>query len=273
MKTTEAMGRVTPRLKRARAIVRSWDGPNSRLGCEVDPMEMPWAPFESLGKEVTLLLPTPAAGNHDADTGEPQADWALRFVEHAVDRCAEFSTLQNGADPSWRRSQETWEWIRDRLTSLWVGKAMGEEPVPEREVRRSPEEERLAGLSMPGAARMLEVAAVALRAMPLGAWRDAVATLDPDMPTREETIQTLKGVARLLSGTSHPEPGARETPPPAMERTSPAPEPEEELQEDELSIDYARGFDEGYQMGRRVGRALAVHERQKASRGTGPSRP
>jgi len=259
-------------LKRVRAVIRSWDGPHARLGCEIDPKEMPWGPFEALGREVTLLMATPAAGEFDPDSGELQADRALRYVEHAVARCGEFSTLQNGSDPSWRRSQETWEWIRDRLTSQWMADAAGAEPDVARKPEASPIDERLSGLSMPGAARTLEVAAVALRSMPLGAWRDAVATLDPDMPTREETIQTLKGVARLLSSPSNGH-GTPKEAAPSPGVGAPAVSQEEEAEEEDFTLEYARGFDEGYQVGRRVGRALAAHERMKGVKGGGHSQP
>ena len=272
MNSTAATNAVKLALKRVRGVIRSWDGPHSRLGCEINPTEMPWGPSEALGREVTLLIATPAAGEFDPDSGELQSDRALRYVEHAVARCGEFSTLQNGSDPSWRRSQETWAWIRDRLTSQWAGEVAGVEPEVAKKPEGKPLEERLEGLSMPGAARTLEVAALALRSMSLGAWRDAVATLDPDMPTREEAIQTLKGVARLLSSPSNGHGRPKEAAPPPAMVASPASQ-EKEPDDEEFTLEYARGFDEGYQTGRRVGRALASHERMRGAAGSASSRP
>lgn len=253
------------RFKRSPATIRSWDGPNSRIGCETDLSQMPWEPFDALGKEIILLVPV-------ADVPEPQdgdegtLERALRFVDHAIKRSSEFASLGDGADPSWQRSKETWEWIRDRLTSEWLRSEVVEEPTapfPE-----TPEVEDFPKLSLPGAARTLEVASLALRSMPLATWRDAVATLDPDMPTREETIQTLKGVAGLLSspGPQDSEEVSDQPEQPAVVEDAGPPPPEsprEEVKEGEVSFDYAQGFDEGYHTGRKVGRALAAHEHRR----------
>jgi hypothetical protein len=114
--------------------------------------------------------------------------------------------------------------------------------------------------------------------MPLARWRDAVGTLDPDLPTREETVQTLLGLARLLKGAPEAsQPPAQEAPPLSpwdIQRTPPAaaepvPPPQGEAPSDEFGFEYARGYDEGYQTGRRVGRALGL---QQAREGAGAPR-
>lgn len=250
------------RLRRSPATIRSWDGPNSRIGCETDLSQMPWEPFDALGKEIILLVPVEAEPESQ-EGGEDTMERALRFVDHAIKRSSEFASLGDGGDPSWQRSKETWEWIRDRLTAEWLASESFEQPagVP----ADAPVIEDFPKLSLPGAARTLEVASLALRSMPLATWRDAVATLDPDMPTREETIQTLKAVAGLLSTSSPDAPeetgGEPEEAPVAATPEQPVKEPpKEEVGEGEVSFDYAQGFDEGYHTGRKVGRALAAHE-------------
>jgi hypothetical protein len=44
-------------VRRTSAVVRAWDGPNSRIAFELDLDQMPWGPFEALGKKVTVLIP------------------------------------------------------------------------------------------------------------------------------------------------------------------------------------------------------------------------
>ncbi len=255
-------------LKRVPVIVRSWDGPNSRIGLEMDLSEMPWGPFDALGKRLSLVLPAADEANPERSTSESQVERALRHVEHAADRCAEFAQLANGNQDLWLRSQETWEWIRRYLTSLWVeAEVEGRAPAP---VLPNPQEtppqpsEAPAVPTLPGAASTLEVAAKALRATPLSVWRDTMGPLDPEAPTRAGAVQTLLGVARILSGQA-PEgamktAGAADSPqapsPEAVPSHEPSSAPEPEADPDQVSFDFARGYDDGYQMGRRVGLAL-----------------
>jgi hypothetical protein len=257
-------------LKRVPVIVRSWDGPNSRIGLEMDLSEMPWGPFDALGKRLSLVLPAVDETSPGAPTSESQVERALRHVEHAANRCAEFAQLANGNQDLWLRSQETWEWIRRYLTSLWVeSEVEGRGPAPSSPgspVPPAKDSEAHPVPVLPGAASTLEVAARALRATPLTAWRETVGPLDPDAPTREEAIQTLLGVARILSGqtpegmkgsaeASNPDPAPL---PEAVPPPEPNPAPEQEADPDHLSFDFAKGYDEGYQMGRRVGLALGA---------------
>ena len=241
-------------LKRTPAVIRAWDGPNSRVALEVDLDQMPWGPFEALGKHMTLLLPTDG-GSVDPPT-ETEIEKALRHVEHAADRCAEFSRLGNGSEQLWRSSLETWQWLRGYLTRLWVrgDSSAGEGLLPEADPSDAPSLPH-----MPGAAATLEAVARALRSTPLRAWHSAIGDFDPDAPTREEAVQTLLGVARLMNaGPAPATTSLPEAPPPAID-----PSPEAEVDEEELSFDYATGYDEGYQMGRRVGRALAARENRE----------
>jgi hypothetical protein len=261
-------------LKRVPVVVRSWDGPNSRVGLEMDLAEMPWGPFDALGKRLSLLLPASDEVNPVLPSAESQVERALRHVEHAANRCAEFAKLANGSQDVWLRSQETWEWIRRYLTSLWVevavegeeppdlsSEVVGAEPSPE----PAPEAERRASVPpLPGAASTLKVAAKALKATPLSAWREAVGSQDPEAPTREEAVQTLLGVARILGGqaaevlvdpVAPPDPTPER---PASSAPTPEPSPAPPPDPDQVSFDFARGYDEGYQMGRRVGRALGA---------------
>jgi len=263
-------------LKRVPVIVRSWDGPNSRIGLEMDLSEMPWGPFDALGKRISLVLPAVDKATPERPNSESQVERALRHVEHAADRCAEFAQLANGNQELWLRSQETWEWIRRYLTSLWVeAEVEGRTPPPA--LSESPgasvhDSEARAVPTLPGAASTLEVAARALRATPLAVWRESMGPLDPDAPTREEAVQTLLGVARILSGQTpegttesakvsnpHPAPSPEALPSAeAVPSPEPNPPPEGEADPDQLSFDYAGGYDEGYQMGRRVGLALGA---------------
>lgn len=266
------------RVKRTSAVVRAWDGPNSRIAFEMDLDQMPWGPFEALGQKVTVLIPEDADEPTDTDEDRGASDFerALRHVEHAAEKCAEFAQLGNGSDQLWSRSLETWEWLRNYLTSHWM-------ELEEQAAVRVPEEVNVVDRplpGMPGAAATLEVAATALKQTPLASWREVVGTFNPDAPTREEAIQTLLGVARLLAQTGNPEgapdegaPGSSGDPvPESAERSdesdrgpSPGSDPDSEVGSPEvggeLSYDYAAGYDEGYQMGRKVGRALGARER------------
>ena len=259
-------------LRRVPVIVRSWDGPSSRIGLEMDLSQMPWGPFDALGKRLSLVLPAVGQAPLEGSTSESQVERALRHVEHAADRCSEFAQLANGNQELWLRSQQTWEWIRTYLTSYWMEVHVeGRKPAPpfpgsrEASVQGSQSQ---AVPTMPGAAATLEVAARALRATPLAAWRESLGPLDPDAPTREEAVQTLLGVARILSGQT---PGStnkaggvgspeRAHPAEAVSSPDPNPKPEPETDPDQVSFDFAMGYDEGYQMGRRVGLALGARK-------------
>jgi len=275
------------RVRRTSAVVRAWDGPNSRIAFEMDLDQMPWGPFEALGKKVTVLIPEgadaqPAERESTADRmEESDLERALQHVEHAAEKCAEFAQLGNGTDQGWSRSLETWEWLRNYLTSRWMAVEPGEgTDTPE---GPKPTDRPLPG--MPGTAATLEVAAKALRNTPLAAWREVVGAFHPDAPTREEAIQTILGVAKLLTqvaapqaASSEPHPLSESLPDGADTSRAPAKEPTERPREArqeasshglessgpdeaELSFDYAAGFDEGYQMGRKVGLALGTRSR------------
>jgi hypothetical protein len=233
--------------------------------------QMPWGPFDALGKRLDLLLPTDPESRGQAGPSESQVERALRHVEHAADRCQEFAQLSNGDQDLWLRSLETWQWIRRYLTDLWLERDVDgvgpdtDEGSHGEEVGRALAESRTGPEAqpelpaLPGAAATLEVASRALRATSLGVWRELIGSQDPEAPTREEAVQTLLGVARILSGNAEPN-GAISDPPP--EPTPPEPKEEESPPEpsdpDQVSFDFARGYDEGYQMGRRVGLALAA---------------
>lgn len=262
--------------RRVPVIVRSWDGPNSRLGLEMDLGQMPWGPFDALGKRLDLLLPTDPRSLGQAGPSESKVERALRHVEHAAERCREFAQLSNGNQELWVRSHETWEWIRAYLTNLWIeqdvdGSGRGEdeeavtEPVPTQPGHPTETEDSSAVSDLPhlpGAASTLQVAARALRATPLAVWRETVDSLDPEAPTREEAVQTLLGVSRVLSTGTGADEGAAAPPP---ENDSPPMQPEsdpipsdDEPDPDQVSFEFARGYDEGYRMGRRVGLALGA---------------
>jgi hypothetical protein len=231
---------------------------------------MPWGPFDALGKRLSLLLPTSEHPPTDQASSESQVERALRHVEHAADRCAEFAQLTNGNEELWRRSQETWEWIRKYLTALWVESEVDGRGSAPAHPKRS--EDPVVGQarvevevpSLPGAAATLSVAAKALRATPLAVWRETLGPQEPDAPTREEAVQTLLGVARLLGGQKSGQPSdapspmavAPESPPPATPEAEPDTPRKEDSDPDQVSFDFAKGYDEGYQMGRRVGLAL-----------------
>jgi hypothetical protein len=240
--------------------------------------QMPWGPFDALGKRLDLLLPVSSDLEPSHGTPESKVERALRHVEHAADRCGEFAQLANGNQDLWLRSQETWEWIRKYLTSLWVktevegriDHSLVGEAQPSSDSASDPEPHRVP--SLPGAAATLRVAARALRSTPLAAWRENLDPLDPDAPTREEAVQTLLGVARVLDGEerseaqpdtenlseskhgSSPE-STSESDQDLAPQHDPAPKEGEE-DPDQVSFDFAKGYDEGYQMGRRVGLAL-----------------
>lgn len=282
-------------LRRVIGVVRSWDGPNSRLGLEMDLNQMPWGPFDALGQHLSLLLPSIPEGKPGGPDVESEVERALRHVEHAADRCGEFAQSSDGSREMWLSSQRTWEWIRRYLTRLWVQEQVqgDTEEILGRRLRDTgdTEGERASGPpqtgpaselpSMPGAAATLRAAAKALRTVPLSGWRDTVGTEDPEAPTREEAIQTLLGVARLLDAPGRGEETEVEvegTPTPKApwrggERGSPTgdePGALEELDFEPVSIDFAEGYDQGYRMGRKVGWALGSRRRANFGRSEGP---
>jgi hypothetical protein len=189
---------------------------------------------------------------------------ALRHVEHASERCGEFAQIANGNQELWLRSQETWEWIRRYLTALWVDADVEGRGVPsfatgsEAATPADSESPDPVVPVLPGAASTLRVAAHALRSTPLSVWRETIGSDDLEAPTREEAVQTLLGVAGILSGEGREEQAHAEitdtTPDPPASEAETAPEVEDDP--DQLAFEFARGYDEGYQMGRRVGLAL-----------------
>ncbi len=260
-------------LRRVPVIVRSWDGPNSRVGLEIDLSQMPWGPFDALGKRLSLLLPAAALPESRGSGSESEVERALRHVEHASDRCAEFAQLANGNQELWRRSHETWEWIRKYLTSLWVDAEVDGRRAPPTFPDSPPDspvdDDAPEVPPLPGAAATLNTVARALKATPLATWREAVGRSDPEAPTREEAVQTLLGVARILGGKVREEASASDegseevSVPPGEAGSPPDPKPEspEDTDPDQVSFDFAQGYDEGYQMGRRVGLALGARKR------------
>jgi hypothetical protein len=243
--------------------------------------QIPWGPFDALGKRLSLLLPSGDETTFEETGSESQVERALRHVEHAADRCGEFAQLSNGNQELWLRSQETWEFIRRYLTSLWIDTEVDGRSVSVSRptgsiagnVPPQPTETSVPPPTLPGAASTLRVAATALKATPLAHWREAVDASDPEAPTREEAVQTLLGVARILSGqipadsvvegsprdpdaplSGQPSAPAPEAPQaPAAVRDEPPP-----TDPDQLSFEFAQGYDEGYQMGRKVGLALGA---------------
>jgi hypothetical protein len=290
------------RLRRVTVVVRSWDGPNSRVGFEMDLNQMPWGPFDALGQQLDLLLPASPEAKSGGPEVESEISKALRHVEHAADRCAEFAQASDGSREMWLSSQQTWEWVRRYLTSLWVqeevegdtaqllgtrlpGREEAEAPevaegpaVEETEARRShPPPPVPSDLpSLPGAAATIKAAAKALRSTPLSVWREKVEGDDPEAPTREEAVQTLLGVAKILDARSRgdeivievvapegPSKTIRESEPPS------APASGQEPDFEQVSFDFAEGYDQGYQMGRKVGWALASRHRTGPRKGGG----
>jgi hypothetical protein len=113
------------------------------------------------------------------------------------------------------------------------------------------------------------MAAKVLRHTPLAAWRETIDPSDPEAPTREEAIQTLLGVARILGGEAQGGAAAEaeesDSATASSEEADSTPKegskPPEEPDTDQVSFDFAQGYDEGYQMGRRVGLALGARKR------------
>ena len=100
-------------------------------------------------------------------------------------------------------------------------------------------------------------------------WGEIMGSSGPEAPTREEAVQTLLGVARILNGGSgealEPRADLREQELAPVEEAGPGGEEgraaAEENDPDQLSFEFAKGYDEGYQMGRRVGLALGARKR------------
>jgi hypothetical protein len=254
-------------LRRVAAIVRSWDGPNSRVGLEVDLAQMPWGPFDALGKRLSILLPVEPGSAASSIPSESPLERALRHVEHAADRSGEFARLQSGNEELWLRSQETWEWLRRHLTTQWLQKEVdGQPPVQTGESSIALDQERTPLPSLPGAASTLLAVAKALRALPLAGWEEAASPSEGGAPTREEAIRTLQGVARVL-GSGGAGDGIDPPVPEPPHQTVEEPKEEPDTDPDQVSFDFAKGYDEGYHMGRRVGLALG---RKKGAR---PAQP
>ena len=261
------------RLRRVTVVVRSWDGPNSRIGFEMDLNQMPWGPFDALGQKLTLLLPAAPESRSGGPDEESEVSRALRHVEHAADRCAEFArTSETGrVRDQWLTSLRTWEWVRRQLTHLWVQEEVEGDAARWLESRSADvpaPEGTPAGLpTMPGAARTLEAAATALRSTSLSVWREAVESGHPEAPTREEAVQTLLGVAKILDAQGRSEEITVEVEAPhesarAEQDIEQGDAPRSEAGFEQVSIEFAEGYDEGYHMGRKVGWALGS-KRQK----------
>jgi hypothetical protein len=259
------------RLRRVTVVVRSWDGPNSRVGLEMDLNQMPWGPFDALGQKLTLLLPAAPESRSGGPDEESEVSRALRHVEHAADRCAEFARTSDTDRDRWLTSLRTWEWIRRQLTHLWVQEEVEGDAARLLESRSEEvptPQETPAGLpTMPGAAQTLEAAAAALRSTSLSVWREAVESGDPEAPTREEAIQTLLGVAKILDTRGRGEEIMVEVEAPHESATAeqdidPEEAPKGEAGFEQVTIDFAEGYDQGYHMGRKVGWALGSKRRK-----------
>lgn len=279
---------------RVDGAVRLIDTPNSRMGLEVDLSLLPWDPFDALGKKVTVLVPSPELPDNPHSRETDDLEEAIRFVGHAADRCKEFAEAGDGDTSDWWKAYRTWDWLRDHLQSEWEGEE-GEGPALEPEAKEEAEDLP----SLPGAASILEYTLGALRTIPLQHWEETVATLDPEAPSREEAIRTMQILSRLLRRPAGEDPG--DSPSPAQEpmgqeseaadpeaslgeaasapgsKDAPVSDPEargdpdsiqhaEEPHGDEMSFEYANGFDEGYRKGRRVGFALGNHARKRGRR-------
>jgi len=260
----------------------------------MDLNQMPWGPFDALGQELNLLLPSYAEFQPGGPNVESEIAKALRHVEHAADRCGEFAGSSDETRDMWLSSQRTWEWLRRHLTRMWIQAEVegdtagllgaGEEPggspgVEESPAVQEPPADRTSHQgadlpSMPGAAGTLRAAVQALRTTPLSVWRETVEKNDPEAPTREEAIQTILGLARMLDARSRDEEIVIEVEAPGVE--APAPEESgatsdlretsparEDAEMEEVSVDFAEGYDQGYHMGRKVGWALGARRRQE----------
>ncbi|MFO8174854.1 MAG: hypothetical protein R6T96_11265, partial [Longimicrobiales bacterium] len=171
--------------------MRLIDAPNSRMGLEVDLSLLPWDPFDALGKRVTVLVPS-SESDETRDHGADEIHRALRFVGHAADRCREFALEGIGDKSDWWKAYQTWDWLRDHLNAELEAEPP-EESTPSQEAGEQP---RLP--SLPGAASILEYTLGALRTIPLQHWEETVSTLDPEAPSREEAIRTVRILSRLL---------------------------------------------------------------------------
>lgn len=268
--------------------VRLIDAPNSRMGLEVDLDLLPWDPFDALGKKVTVLVPAPLGALEGPDDEAQNLQQAIRFVGHAADRCREFAEAGNGDTSDWWKAFRTWNWLREHLIADWEEEPAGEgtraELQPDSHLD-TPEPPNL-----PGAASILEYTLGALRTIPLQHWEETVSTLDPEAPSREEAIRTVQILSRLLrqpsggpeirNGDGRPEEEdtsvQSEEPPESAHQNSQEtdesrPESAEARDPEEMSFEYASGFDEGYQKGRRVGFALGNHARKRGRQLPDPS--
>lgn len=283
---------------RVDGAVRLIDAPNSRMGLEVDLSLLPWDPFDALGKKVTILVPS--SQTDDTRDNEPdEIQRALRFVGHAADRCREFAQAGIGDKSDWWKAYQTWDWLRNHLTAEWEPEPMDPSSASEKE-EEGGNQPHLPNL--PGAASILEYTLGALRTIPLQHWEETVSTLDPEAPSREEAIRTVRILSRLLrkpipedqseTGVLEPDPGkdkmAPHQPATAGSPTPPfpaddLPKPDEPTQPaesarphphdpmpgedgEDMSFEHAYGFDEGYRKGRRVGFALGNHSRHRNRR-------
>ena len=276
---------------RVDGAVRLIDTPNSRIGLEVDLDLLPWDPFDALGKKVTLLLPQDHSENGSGDEDPENLKQALRYVDHAAGRCREFAEAGNGDTSDWWKAYRTWDWLRKRLSGEW-----GEETAESAAASSASERVEVPAVpSLPGAATILEYTLGALRTIPLSHWEETVATLDPEAPSREEAIRTVQILSGLLRRPSENlgEPSVMEEPEASVGKvkgeqeiesgttesasqlppTEPQPKvrrpdltPDETADPEDMSFEYAHGFDEGYQMGRRVGFAMGNHARKRGRR-------
>jgi len=253
---------------RVDGTIRFLDSPNSRLGLEVDLSRLPWNLFDALGRRVTLLVP---AGESDSGEGfgwEGHLARALRLVEREAERSLALAPEAGVESLEMPSARQAWEWLHTHLLRTLANGSPAQPPVEAPSAPPAP--------SPPDAERAVSVLGYALEAlpsMPLRMWEESVTSLHPGAPTREEALRTLVRLSRYLEepvdhrgngGGNAPASTlpARDVPlPPA----SPARGPTEGTEE-EMSYDQARGFDEGYRLGRSIGRAL------RGSPGKGPTR-
>lgn len=251
--------------------IRLVDTSNSRMALEIDLGRLPWDPFNALGKKVTVLVPVPPGWEEAPGEEEDQLDRAHRFVTHAAERSKEFAEAGNGDQSDWWAAFQTWDWLQKLLTVK-----MAEASLSALDGGSGLGEDTAAGAfpSLPGAASILGYTLGAIRSIPLDQWEKSVSTLDPEAPSREEAIQTILALSKLLKGGQPGEAASDEGSAATGEAEDASegrggtadsvdgsPPPPEE---DELSFDYAQGFDEGYSMGRRVGFALGSHHRRRS---------